>query len=232
MNQPDAPIQLEPREARVLGVLVEKELTTPEQYPLSVNATTAGCNQKSNRQPVMDLSDTEVQMQLDKLVVAGLVGRVHPASSRVPRYRHNLVEVLGIDPTKAAILAELMMRGPQSRGELRTRAGRMARLDSLEELEANLRPLLERGLVVALPPLPGSRAGRYAQRLAPDAHPLEADPVPGPLGEARAAAAGQPGPAAPSPGSATELEARVARLERQLAALAEQLGADLPSDPS
>jgi uncharacterized protein YceH (UPF0502 family) len=221
-------LQLQPREARVLGVLVEKELTTPEQYPLSVNAATAGCNQKSNRQPVMDLSETEVQMQLDKLIVAGLVGRVHPASSRVPRYRHNLVEKLDIDATKAAILAELMMRGPQTRGELRTRASRMARLDSLEELEANLRPLLERGLVAALPPLPGSRAGRYAQRLAPDAHPLDAEPVPGPLGEARAAAPGEP--PAPSP-AADELEARVARLERQLAALAEQLGAELPAEP-
>lgn len=223
-----SPIQLEPREARVLGVLIEKELTTPEQYPLSLNATTAGCNQKSNRHPVLDLSDTEVQMQLDKLIVAGLVGRVHPASSRVPRYRHNLVEVLELDATKVAILAELMMRGPQTRGELRTRAGRMARLESLDELEANLRPLLERELIVALPPLPGSRAGRYAQRLAPDAHPLEAEPQAGPLGMARAASE-EPRPAAPAP---DDLEQRVARLERQVAALAEQLGAELPGEDS
>ena len=82
------PIRLEPHEARILGVLIEKELTTPDQYPLSLNATTAGCNQKSNRDPVLQLSETEVQMQLDKLVIAGFAGRVHPASSRVEPEGH------------------------------------------------------------------------------------------------------------------------------------------------
>lgn len=221
------PIRLEPQEARILGVLIEKELTTPDQYPLSLNATTAGCNQKSNRDPVLQLAETEVQMQLDKLVIAGFAGRVHPASSRVERFRHNLNELLDLDSTKAAILAELMMRGPQTRGDLRTRVNRMAPIESLELLEANLKPLIDRGLVQALAPLPGSRAGRYGQTLAPDAHALGAPAQTGPLGAARAASA--PAAATPAEPSRVEaLEERVLRLEHQLAALAEQLGAELP----
>jgi len=212
-------IPLEPNEARILGVLIEKELTTPDQYPLSLNATTAGCNQKSNRNPALHLSETEVQMQLDKLVVAGLVGRVHPATSRVERFRHNLCEHLDLDPTKAAILAELMMRGPQSRGELRTRVSRMQALDSLEQLAVHVEHLIQRGLVQRLPPAPGSRAERLVQMLAPDAHPLdEAPPTQVPTAASHPAA---------SPAQASQLEERVARLERRLASLAEKLGEPL-----
>ena len=89
-------LNLNAHEARVLGVLIEKAFTTPDNYPLSLNAATAGCNQKSNRNPVLQLSETEVQIQLDKLVVAGMVGRVHPATSRVERFRHNLCERLDV----------------------------------------------------------------------------------------------------------------------------------------
>jgi len=224
---------LEPNEARILGVLIEKELTVPDQYPLSLNATTAGCNQKSNRNPVLQLSETEVQMQLDKLVVAGFVGRVHPATSRVERFRHNFCERLDVDPTKAAILAELMMRGPQSRGDLRTRANRMSPIPTLEELAANLEPLIQRGLVRRLPPAPGSRAERFVQCLAPDSHPLDAAPVTAPDAApvtapvATEVAAAAPEPVAPTPERSSELEQRVARLERQLADLAEKLGEPL-----
>lgn len=217
-------VPLEPNEARILGVLIEKELTTPDQYPLSLNATTAGCNQKSNRNPHLELSETEVQMQLDKLVVAGLVGRVHPATSRVERFRHNLCEHYDLDQTKAALMAELMMRGPQSRGDLRTRVNRMRPIENLEQLAANLEPLIQRGFVKRVPPARGSRAERFVQCLAPDAHPLDEGP-------ARAGAAATPSAApAPAPSAVAELEQRVARLERQLATLAEKLGEPLEEE--
>jgi uncharacterized protein YceH (UPF0502 family) len=213
-------VPLEPNEARILGVLIEKELTTPDQYPLSLNATTAGCNQKSNRSPHLQLSETEVQMQLDKLVVAGLVGRVSPATSRVERFRHNLCEHFDLDPTKAAILAELMMRGPQSRGDLRTRVNRMRSIESLQLLAANLDPLIQRGFVRRLPPSPGSRSERFTQCLAPDAHPIDSAPA-SPMAPAPSASPANQPPVAP------DLEERIARLERQLATLAEKLGEDL-----
>ena len=211
----DQSIKLEPNEARILGVLIEKELTTPDQYPLSLNATASGCNQKSNRTPVLLLSETEVQMQLDKLVVAGLVGRVHPATSRVERFRHNMCEAFDLDPSKAAILAELMMRGPQSRGDLRVRASRMRKMETLEALAVHLDPLIKRGLVKRVPPARGSRAERFVQCIAPDAHPLDEAPA----------------GAVPSAPAATDrvqqLEERVAQLERQLSSLAEKLGEPL-----
>ncbi|MFT7668656.1 MAG: hypothetical protein ACI8X5_001353 [Planctomycetota bacterium] len=216
-------VQLEPNEARILGVLVEKELTVPDQYPLSLNATTSGCNQKSNRNPVMSMSEIEVQMQLDKLVVAGLVGRVHPANSRVERFRHNFREHYKLDSTKAAIMAELMMRGPQSRGDLRTRVNRMTPVESLDILAANLNPLIESGFVKRLPPLAGSRAERFTQCLAPDAHPAEE--------AASSATAQRPPVSAAGSGALEKLELRVATLERQLASLAEKLGEPLDCQP-
>lgn len=216
----EAIVPLEPNEARILGVLIEKELTTPDQYPLSLNATTAGCNQKSNRSPVLSLSETEVQMQLDKLVIAGLVGRVHPASSRVERFRHNMCEHYDLDPTKAAIMAELMMRGPQSRGDLRTRVNRMQSIPSLEILAANLDPLIQRGFVKRISPAPGSRAERFTQCLAPDAHPLDAVPV-----STTPSGVSTTPPAKPE--AVQRLEERVATLERQLANLADKLGEPL-----
>ncbi|MFT7485352.1 MAG: hypothetical protein ACI9F9_001201 [Candidatus Paceibacteria bacterium] len=214
--------KLQPNEARILGVLIEKELTTPDHYPLSLNAATAGCNQKSNRNPVMDLSETEVQLQLDKLVVAGYVGRVHPATSRVERFRHNMREHLTLDNPKAAIMAELMMRGPQARGELRTRVSRMSKIDSQEELSTHVDVLIQRGLAKRVPPAPGSRSERVMQCLAPDAHELETAGGGAPSGGAPRVAS--------APGKVEELETRVARLERQLADLAGKLGEPLMSE--
>lgn len=212
---------LEANEARILGVLIEKELTTPDQYPLSLNATTAGCNQKSNRNPLLTLSETEVQMQLDKLVVAGFVGRVHPATSRVERFRHNIREHLGIGEPQAAILAELMMRGPQTRGDLRTRVSRMTPLDSLDVLAQHIDLLTQKGLIKRIPPARGSRAERFVQCLAPDAHPLdESEP-----NTAHATPASIQAQAAS--GKLEALEARVTKLERQLSNLAGKLGETL-----
>lgn len=137
-------------EQRVLGVLVEKAKTTPEGYPLSLNALTTGCNQKSNRAPVTNLSDEQVEATLDGLQQQGLVTKV--TGSRVDRWRHNLYEHWQVEKVELAILAELLLRGAQTEGELRGRAGRMEPIDNLETLRQKLRPLAERKLVVFLGP--------------------------------------------------------------------------------
>lgn len=162
--------KLDPVEARLLGVLIEKELTTPEQYPLSLNALTAGCNQKSNRDPVLDLSEAEVHAATGKLIVKGWAGVVHPAGSRVERFRHNAGEVLRVGRAQVAIVAELLLRGPQQPGELRARVSRMADLATQPALLDALAPLLAAGVVARLEREPGSRAESYGQTLAPGAH--------------------------------------------------------------
>src|SRR5688572_24524311 len=111
-------VQLNPHEARLLGVLIEKALTTPEQYPLSIHAATAGCNQKNNRWPVTEFSEAEVHVGMQGLVMKHLAGRVVAAGSRVDKYRHSANEALSLDEPHLAVLAELLMRGPQQPGEL------------------------------------------------------------------------------------------------------------------
>jgi len=133
-------------EQRVLGVLVEKAKTTPEGYPLSLNALTTGCNQKSNRAPVTNLNDEQVETTLDGLQQQGLVTKV--TGSRVDRWRHNLYEQWQVDKVELAIVAELLLRGAQTEGELRGHANRMEPIDDLETLRQKLRPLAERKLVV------------------------------------------------------------------------------------
>ena len=212
-------ITLDAHEARLFGVLIEKALTTPDQYPLSLNAATNAANQKSNRDPVLSLSEEEVAAALDSLEKKYLVRRVF---SRVERYRHNGKEALGLEMAQLAILAELLMRGPQQPGELRARVSRMSAIESLEQLTAELTTLIERGFVQRLDPTPGSRAERYVQLLSPNLHPLDAPPAAVP----RVADSG-----------AYDLSARVAVLEtlvddlrRQLNRLAEKLGE--PSEES
>ena len=248
--------QLDPLEARVLGVLIEKELTTPDQYPMTLNGVTLGVNQKSNRDPVMDLMESEVHAAIHKLVQRSFVGSVHPLGSRVEKFRHNGAALLRLEAPQLAVLAELMMRGPQQPGELRGRVARMTPCDTLERLFEILRPMLESGLVVRLDPMAGSRAERFAQKLAPDAHPLVAGTVVHATpSESRASAAPSRPPslapvahAAHAPSSAPmrdarvgpleervgaqekriiELETSVSRLRRQLDQLAWQLGKKL-----
>lgn len=137
-------------ERRVLGVLVEKAKTTPDAYPLTLNALVTGCNQKSNRDPILNLTDLDVEDALTSAQKRGLVMRI--TGSRVERWRHYLYETWHVDKKDLAILAELLLRGPQTEGELRTRASRMEPLESLEELRAVLKPLAERKLVVYLTP--------------------------------------------------------------------------------
>ncbi len=137
-------------ERRVLGVLVEKAKTTPEAYPLSTNALVTGSNQKSNRDPLLNLSEDDVEEALSRCQRKELVIKI--TGGRVVRWRHYLYESWHVNKVDLALLAELLLRGPQTEGELRTRAGRMEPLDDLDALRAALRPLVERKLVVYLTP--------------------------------------------------------------------------------
>lgn len=154
-------------EVRVLGCLVEKEMTTPEYYPLSLNALTNACNQKSNRDPVLNLEETDVVRALDGLRFKGLAMQAGDGG-RVPKYRHALAAKLFLEPPELAIVGELLLRGPQTLGELRSRAERMHPFPSLEDVEAVLQELQEREspLVVKLPRQPGRKEHRFGHLLA------------------------------------------------------------------
>jgi uncharacterized protein YceH (UPF0502 family) len=206
-------IQLDPNEARVFGVLVEKALTTPEQYPLTLNALTNGANQKSNRDPVVSLDEDQVAAALQRLEKKYMVRTVFPMNSRVEKYVHNGKDALGLDATPLSVVAELLLRGPQSPGELRTHVSRMVPIESLDHLSAVLGSLIDRGLVRRLPPAPGSRAERYVQLLSPDLHSLDA---PAPAVSA---------PAVPVATPVTELATRVEALEAEVARLRAQVEA-------
>ena len=222
------PPRLDALEARLLGVLVEKELTTPEQYPLSLNALTAGCNQKSNRDPVLDLSEAEIRLTTEALRAKTLIGASHPAGGRVERFHHGLKEVLHLDRAGLAVLAELLLRGPQTAGELRTRTGRMCTFASLEALTPVLARLEERGLARPVPPRPGSRAGRFGETLSPrleEGDAATAAPSTSSSGTATASAPASPGPA---PDRVATLEAEVRALRAALVGLAAKLGEELP----
>jgi hypothetical protein len=161
--------QLSPLEARVLGVLVEKQRTVPDTYPLSLNALTLGCNQKNNRDPVMQATEREVQAAIDALRPLSLV--IESSGSRVMRYSHNVGRVLHVDDEAVALLAALMLRGPQTPGELRIATERLHRFADIPALEAALQRLASRpegeggALVVQLPRAPGSREHRWAHLL-------------------------------------------------------------------
>jgi len=219
----DLEVRLEPLEARVLGVLVEKALTTPEQYPLTLNAVVNGANQKVNRDPVMALSDDEVSEALDGLIDKQLARKVFPGNSRVDKYCHTGTSTLKVEPAQLAVLAELMMRGPQTPAELRTRTARMVPIDSPERLAELLQPLEERGLVERIPSGHGFRAERVGQRLCPGLHPIEAAAPAATEGAADASAPTRAALAA----RLEALEATIERLERQLRGLAAKLGEPL-----
>jgi len=229
-------VELNAHEARVVGVLIEKALTTPDIYPLTLNALTAGCNQKSNRDPEVDFSDAEVTVTLTGLQMKHIVGGVTPAGSRVHKWRHNCKELLGVDDREIAVLAELLLRGAQTPGELRTRAKRMRDIPSLEVLDQVVNSLTDKGYVRAVAPAAGSRAGRFAQTLAKSRRIDGASD-----GEAAEGAAHSParrekshgddyeeGPAPTPLGARVEtLEQEVALLRRQLEGLAASLGEPL-----
>jgi uncharacterized protein len=162
-------IELSPIEARIIGCLIEKQITTPDQYPLSLNALVNACNQKSNRDPVMSANEADIQTTLDQLIRKHLVIEKSGFGSRVPKYQHRFCnteyEPLKFTPQELAIVCELLVRGPQTPGELRTRAARMASFSEVGQVETALESLSSRAdgpFVVRLSREPGRRDSRYA----------------------------------------------------------------------
>jgi uncharacterized protein YceH (UPF0502 family) len=212
-------------ERRVLGVLVEKAKTTPDVYPLSVNSLVAGANQKSNRDPVLNLTDEDVEEALVRCQKKGLAIKV--TGGRVIRWRHGLYEAWHVDKADLAVLAELLLRGPQTEGELRTRASRMEPLDDLEALHRVVKPLAERNLVVYLSPM--DRRGAVLTHAFHEPHELEqlrrryaAEAVPNvvPLPAAPPALAAPP----VSASQMAALEDSLAEVRRDIQTLKEEVG--------
>ena len=167
MEGPPHGSPLTPVEVRVAGALAEKALATPDSYPMSLNALTAACNQKTGRDPVMDLPEGEVAAALDALMRHGLAGHTSGAGARVEKYRHTLDRRFDLDEAALAVLAVLLLRGPQTAGELRARTARLHPFETLEAVDAVLRALAEREapLVTELPLPPGRKEPRFAHLL-------------------------------------------------------------------
>ncbi len=205
---------LAPVEVRILGSLLEKDVTTPEYYPLTLNALVNACNQKSNRDPVVTYSEDAVSLGLETLKNKGLAVTVTGGSNRVPKYAHRLGERLNLRRPELAILCELMLRGHQTAGELRSRASRFYEFGDLEEVETTLRGLMERQdpLVAQLPRQPGSREVRYA-------HLLSGQPLPDVTADTPVIASPPP---APATDSTALLEAEIRAIRGELDQLKEQ----------
>jgi hypothetical protein len=168
-------ILLNQAEARVLGSLIEKDITTPDYYPLSLNSLLNACNQKSNREPVMNLDEDTVRLALRNLNEKGLAGATSSADSRVTKYEHRLQEAFNFNRREIAILCVLLLRGPQTPGELRGRTERMHRFEDLSEVQSGLHNLMQREppLAKVLPRQPGTKEARYMHLLSGDAEPWE-----------------------------------------------------------
>jgi uncharacterized protein len=172
-------IYLDEIELRVLGSLIEKEITTPDYYPLSLNALLNACNQKSNRDPVMSLGEDEVRQGLESLREKRLAREVSSFDSRVPKYAHQLSEVFNFDRREIAVLCVLLLRGPQTPGELRARSERMYKFDDLPAVESALQRLMQRepAFVKQLSRQPGNKESRYVQLLGGDVPVNEVAPA-------------------------------------------------------
>ncbi|VTR17698.1 G20.3 [Serratia fonticola] len=198
-----------PKEARVIGCMMEKQVTTPDQYPLSLNAITLACNQKTNREPVMDLSESEVQQQLDLLLRRHFLRTLSGFGNRVVKYEQRFCNSefgqLKLSPAEVAVIATLLLRGAQTPGELRTRTNRMHEFNDVSEVEEVLQQLTTREdgpFVVRLPREPGKRESRFMHLFSGqiDAAPAEAEEA-----------------------NAGELTERVVRLEAEVAELKQQV---------
>ena len=195
-------------EIRVLGCLVEKQRTTPDQYPLSLNALRLACNQATNRDPVVDYDEAEIRAALDRLSRRGWVRLASGPGSRVAKYRHLLDEALGRVPSQIALLAVLMLRGPQTPGELKQRVERLYPYGSIEDVESAFEALAADDLAEKLPRRPGQSQDRWRQLLGTDDEEAPREPVPMRSTNVESVASTQ-----------TPLEERVTRLEQQVAEL-------------
>jgi uncharacterized protein YceH (UPF0502 family) len=218
-------LELTADEARVIGVLIEKAQTTPDSYPMTINAVVNGANQKNNRHPLTEIDDGAVLSALIGLRNKGLVVQQDGPGQRAPKFRHQFKEGAGVNTPEMVLLAELLLRGPQTLGELRGRASRMYALESLEMVKNVLQQLMNRPepLVSQVSPAPGSRAERYIQLLSPDLHPLDESAQADSSEIARA-----PGAAPTTSERITTLEREVQALRAALQKLATEIGA---SDP-
>ena len=200
-------------EVRVLGALIEKDITTPDYYPLSLNALVNACNQKNNRDPVMTLDEDAVRASLESLQRQRLAGPASGADGRVTKYEHRLQEVFNFDRREIAILCVLLLRGAQTPGELRGRAERMYRFEELEDVHATLDRLSQRepALVAVLPRQPGTKESRYMHLLSGSAPAVEAVP------------ARTVGRSAPDDDRLASLESEVAELKSEVADIRQQL---------
>jgi uncharacterized protein YceH (UPF0502 family) len=158
-------MQLTAVEVRILGSLVEKESTTPDTYPLSLNALVTACNQSSNREPVMELAEDAVRWAINNLRQQSLVRAIQRSDSRVMKYQHLMTETLNLDAPALGVMCVLMLRGPQTTGEIRGRTTRLTEFANLSDVEATLAGLIERQLAVELPRRPGQKEVRYAHLL-------------------------------------------------------------------
>jgi uncharacterized protein YceH (UPF0502 family) len=200
-------MDLDAVEIRVLGCLIEKQRTTPDVYPLSLNALRLACNQSTNRDPVVDYDEAAIRVALERLSRRGWARLASGPGSRAVKYRHLFDEELGLGDAAVAVMAVLMLRGPQTPGELKTRTERMHPFESFDALHETLTELAERELVARLPRRPGQKEERYAQLLGGAASPAESPRV----------------EADPAVDRVAALEQRVARLEDELAALRQAL---------
>jgi uncharacterized protein YceH (UPF0502 family) len=172
-------------ETRVLGALIEKDITTPDYYPLSLNALVNACNQKNNRDPVMNLDEDAVRQALESLQQNRLAGPARGADSRVTKYEHRSQEVFNFTRGETAIVCVLLLRGPQTPGELRGRSERMHRFEELDDVQSTLQRLMQRDppLVRVLPRQPGTKESRYAQLLSGNLEAWDAPPAHDTTGE-------------------------------------------------
>ena len=219
------PILLTPSQARVLGALVEKEVTTPDYYPLSLNALVNACNQLTNREPVMHLDDEEVHLALRRLEDLGLAGRARAADGRVAKYEHWLGEAFNFTRAETALICVLLLRGPQTPGELRSRTDRLHHFEEIADVLAGLQKLAERepSLVAVLPRQPGTKESRYAHLLS---GPVEFALPTERAFAARTAAQYTPRAASDDPAHEdriAQLEATVAALKQEVAALRQKI---------
>lgn len=212
------PVKLTAAEARALGALVEKEITTPDYYPLTMNALINACNQRSNRDPVMDLDEDDVRQALHGLEAKQLAGRSRAADGRVTKYEHWLGEAFNFSRAETALICVLLLRGPQTPGELRGRTERMHEFAEISDVIGGLQKLMERSpsLAAVLPRQPGTKEARYAHLLS---GPVESIQIPSTAQPSAQSAEMTPEHAE----RIAQLESTVADLQREVAALREKI---------